>query len=272
MRMAQQNGLKDQVRRASSWRDHQRLQFEVIHNRDMTLFRSLLAIYRELVAKESTPLLRWAYANCTSEIVEHNIGPLSPYAVREGDFLSEEQALEQHKRLIKEVHNQVLGYLGLARAYRMGFFDPELLPYEKIISDKEQTIEINGRKQKVRHIHITNPERFRRYRQYRERILQMEPQNPFVYYWDASFPKKGSDFNESFELSVKAYQLGMNQLLPIDCLALIVYTAWRANRREEAEKYAKELRRWVAQAPKSAYVTVLPKRGLQCPLIDDLTR
>lgn len=272
MRMAQQNSLKDQVRRASSWRDHQRLQFEVIHNRDMTLFKSLLATYRELVAKESTPLLRWAYANCTSEIVEHSIGHLSPYAIKDGDYLTEEQVINLHKQLIKEFPNQVLGYLGLARAYRMGFFDLELLPYEKIISDKEQTIEVNGRKQKVRHIHSTNPEQFRRYRQYRERILQIEPQNPFVYYWDASFPKKGSDFNESFELGVRAYQLGMNQLLPIDCLALIVYTAWRANRREEAEKYAKELRRWAALAPNSAYVRVARERWQMCPLIKNIPR
>ncbi len=64
----------------------------------------------------------------------------------------------------------------------------------------------------------------------------------------------------------------MSQLLPVDCLVLIVYSAWNAGRREEAEKYAKELRRWVAQAPKSAYVTVLPNRGQRCPLIDDLTR
>jgi hypothetical protein len=270
--MAQQNSLSERVRRASSWRDHQRLQFEVIHNRDMTLFKSLLAVYRELVAKESTPLLRWAYANCTSEIFEHDIGPLSPYALRKGDFLSEEQALEQHKRLIKEVPNQVLGYLGLARAYKAGFWDPELKPYEKVLVDKYETVEINGQKLRVRRIHLTNPEEFRRYRLYRERILQIEPGNPFVYYWDALTFLYKAEFNKAFDTALKAYQLGMSQLLPVDCLALIVYSAWSAGRREEAEKYAKELRRWVAQAPKSAYVTVLPKRWQQCPLIDDLTR
>lgn len=274
MRIMKPNGLDARVRRAGSWQEHQRLQFEVIHNQDTSLLKSLLATYRENLAKEPTPLLRWAYANCSSEILEHNIGSFSPYAIKRGDYLSEEQVIEQHKQLIKKFPTQVLGYLGLARAYKAGFFDVELLPYEKIITDKYETVVINGRKQQTRVIHAKNPEQLRRYRQYRERILQMEPNNPFVYYWDAlsQLRKRAPDLNKAIEVAVKAYQLGMNELHPIDCLAVIVYSAWRANRREEAEKYAKELRRWAALAPNSAYVRAARERWQVCPLIKNIPR
>ncbi|GIV05248.1 MAG: hypothetical protein KatS3mg016_0823 [Fimbriimonadales bacterium] len=258
--------LMERIRAARKWQDHQRLLFLVIHNKDTTLLKSLLGTYREAIAERPTPLLRWAYANCTCEIYEHNIHSLAEYAVKEErDFLKEEKVVEINKGLIKELPNQVIGYLGLARAYGGAFHDPELAKYYTVKSEGYTTIKVNGRTERIKKIVADNPERRRRYYSLLEKVRELEPNNPFVPFWQARSMRSDGKASDGYELAVKAYNLGMKQLSPIMCLSLVVWFAWKANIREAA-RYSEELRNWVLQAPKSAYALGL-KYWNSCPLI-----
>lgn len=258
--------LMEHIRTAKRWQDHQRLLFLVIHNKDTTLLKSLLKAYREAIEEQPTPLLRWAYANCTCEIRELNISSGGEYAVKEErDYLKEEKVVEINKGLIKELPNQVIGYLGLARAYSNAFTDPELVKYYVVIKEGYDTIKVNGRTERIRRIVADNPERRRRYRLLREKVQALEPNNPFVPFWRARGLPSDRKAIEGYELAVKAYNLGMKQLSPIACLTLVVWFAWEANI-PEAARYGEELRKWVVQAPKSAYALGL-KHWDRCPLI-----
>lgn len=274
--------LRERVLKATNWQEHQRLLFDAIHNQDRTVLGLLLTIYRESVKNHPSLLLRWAYANCSIEIGNNNINALKEleYKLDKLAFdadLSESKVIDEYKKLIREAPKQVLGYLGLARAYRSGFMDSELAGYTVIEEDKEIIIEVNGKKQKVRYIRAgPNPERWRRISLLEKQIAQIEPQNPFLFYWNAEDLYWNAedlvDFTKGFELIVKAYQLGMKQFYPIPCLMYIIWFAWKANRREDMERYGEELRRWMAQAPRSAYSHNARLILSRCPVVNTLPR
>lgn len=272
----EQGTLMERIRAAKRWQDHQHILFLSVHNKDTTLLKSLLKAYREAIKEQSTPLLRWAYANCTCEIRQQNIFSTGPYAVKEGtDYLKEEEVVEINKKLIKEFPNQVLGYLGLARAYGAAFHDPELDKYYIVKSEGFVTIKVNGRTERVRKIVGDNPERRRRYSSLCEKVQALEPNNPFIHFWRAGWllsryvDGEVIDFVKGYELAMRAYNIGMKYLSPIVCLRLALWFGWKANIRG-IERYSEELRKWVLQAPKSAYALEL--KHWDCPLIKNAIR
>ncbi len=180
-----QQTLTVRLNRASRWQEHQRLVFEAIHNSDTSLLKSLLRAYRESLQNRSTLLLRWGFANCTCEIYNHNITSEDIYQLKRGDYLEEQEVVKENKQLTREAPALILGYLGLARAYSLAFIDPDLNQYYKIIKEESKTIKINGKEQKIIVSEGINPERIRRYRELCNKILRMDPENPFVHYWNA---------------------------------------------------------------------------------------
>lgn len=268
--------LLNRLRDAKTWRDHQCLLFESIHTPDTTLLKSLLVFYRERLNKQPTPLLRWAYANCTCEISslfnavivesgtsahqDTNRKYYRKYHLESGDYLKEQDAVAEFKRVTKEAPTQVIGYLGLARAYSMSFQDEELLRYTKAVKKERVTVKDvkTGKPIQAWSTVATNPEMEKRYRLLLEKIKKIDPENPFIYFWEAGammgayvHDRKAIDFSKGFELCDKAYRLGMEQLSPTHVLGRALWFACKANRKADVERYAKELRQFIAKAPES---------------------
>ncbi|MCS6919158.1 MAG: hypothetical protein NZM28_05270 [Fimbriimonadales bacterium] len=271
--------LRTRLSSARRWQDHQQIQFEAIHNNDFAVFSILLKVYRVLLDERPTPLLRWAYANCTSEISEHNIHSQKEYSLQTNEFMTEEDAVLAYKRLIQEEPRQVIGYLGLARAYRASFPDEELASHYRILEEKEITIVDNGKPRRIRSVVADNPERRRRYLALRDKVLEIEPNNPFLPYWRAdglvtALVTRGEkvDLTQGLNWAVRAYESGLKTLYPIVCLGLIAWLAWKTGRTAEMNRYGEELVKRVEHAPRSAYSIYVARAYSDCPVIKRLLR
>jgi len=299
--------IPDRVQKAARWQDHERLCFEVFHWCPQTGIRVLAAAYRAELTKSPTPLMRWAFADLTMALVYYNSfldGRLfleyRTYGIKRSDFWDEPQIFEELRRVVKEAPKNVMGYLGLARAYGAALRDPEIAKYEKIVGESETTIEINGRQQRVKVLEGYNPERRRRYRYYIGKVREIDPQNPylpwrqigelerylvsdhrhpeleFYVFYDAKYLKSLTTQEirlECLKLAKAAYERGLAYNSPISALGEIVYQAWLAGRQEEAKQWGEKLKTWIAQSRESLYIPWLRKMyGHSCPYILELLR
>ncbi len=252
------NEIQRRVRQAKSWQDHARLLFEVLHSPAKEDIQHLTRLYRAELLRSPSPLMRWAYANATIEVNLYNINLNPEYGIRRQDFLSEQQVFDELRRVVNEAPKSVMGYLGLASAYVKGLQDEQILKYQQVVNDRRETFEINGRKERMRVIEVKNPERWRRYRSYRDKVRELDPHNPYLSYWEADFLYtylgtgkigRSSAYYESVQklsrveialeglrLSKLSYENGFKVFSPIVALGSIIYFAWRAGRQDEAKR------------------------------------
>lgn len=291
--------IRSRIRKATRWQDHARLLFEVLHTPAKEDIQILASLYRAELKTAPSPLIRWAYANASIETRDCNINENPAYGIRPSDFWSDEQIFDELRLVTKEAPKEVMGYLGLARAYRNGLMDAQIVEYYKVLKDEERIVEINGRKQQVRYLKVTNPERKRRFRYYEEQVRKLDPLNPYLSYWKAdrlysdlcvvmgnsglNYPphevealkKRGkvAIAREGLALSKQAYENGFRYFSPIVALGIIIAFAWHAERQGEAKQWGDELKPWIAQNRESPYVAWLRMAyGHRCPYILELIR
>lgn len=291
--------IRSRILKAARWQDHARLLFEVLHTPAKEDIQILASLYRAELKTAPSPLIRWAYANALIEIRDYNINANPAYGIHPRDFWSEEQVFDELRLVIKEAPKEVMGYLGLARAYRNGLMDAQITKYFKVLKDEERIVEIDGRKQRVRYLKVTNPECKRRSRYYAEQVRKLDPLNPYLSYWkadklycDLSVVMGNSDLGypphevealkkrgkvaiarEGLVISKQAYENGFRYFSPIVALGSIIAFAWNAEQHGEAKQWGDVLKPWIAQNRESPYVAWLRMAyGHLCPYILELIR
>ncbi len=293
------NEIQKRIREAKSWQDHARLLFEVLHSPAKEDIQHLSKIYRAELLRSPSPLIRWAYANATIEVIRYaslyDIDRLPKYGFRPQDFLSEPQVFEELRRVVQEAPKSVMGYLGLASAYGAGLIDEQIVGYAQVTGEREGTAVINGRETRIRIMTIENPERRRRIRYNQDKVRALDPNNPYLRYWEArclyrylgtgeitpesacyKTVKKLSREEialEGLRLSKLAYENGFKFFSPIEALGIIIYFACQAQRQDEVKRWGEVLKPWIAQSRASPYVVWLRLAyGHSCPYLRELAR
>lgn len=290
------NDIRRCIRQATRWQDHARLLFEVLHSPAPEDIQILTSLYRAELAKAPSPPIRWAYANATIEVNLYNINMNKVYGIRHEDFWSESQVFVELRRVVKEAPQKVMGYMSLAAAYKAGLIDEEIVMYYKETGGHWGTVVIDGRKERVWVREVTNPERWRRFRFYRDKVRHIDPLNPYLSYWDAETlysywvsgqVSRSSSYDEGtlkrlskkevalagLKRSREAYENGFKHFSPIVALGSMIYFAWCADRQVEAREYGDRLKPWIVQNHESPYVNWLRMAyGHSCPYILELTR
>lgn len=291
---------RQRVRKASRWQDHARLVFEALHTTALARNTRLLArAYKAQVNRNPSSLIRWGYAYATIEtytIVSNTVRSREAIDLR--DFWTHQQVFDELRKIVNDAPNEAMGYLGLALAYGRRMFDDQIAAYWQRVG--EETVEVirGGKKERENILVYTNPERWRRFRQNWTKLRSLEPNNPYLSSWQAydirHFIVLGKviephslvyDFNklkslsqqdlaeEGYRLVRKAYEDGFKFFSPVIALGDMVYFAWLANRRAEAQRWGEQLREWITQNSNSPYVEYLQIRyASECDLIREFTR
>ncbi|GIV09697.1 MAG: hypothetical protein KatS3mg020_0634 [Fimbriimonadales bacterium] len=294
--------IRERVRRARRWQEHSRLVYEVLHSSAKEDFQYLVDVYRETLQQTPTPLVRWAFADLGMEIRSYNINRSDKYgitleAVRK--LWDTPRSFEELRRVVRESPHSVIGYMGLARAYRtLPGNDPEIAKYERVIGERTIIVEIDGKKIPQKAIEVDNPEQSRRYRMYMDKVKALDPLNPYLSYWEAdrlyaylggykrvvenllhyteqqlAKLSKEAIALEGLKHAKAAYENGFKEFSPIVALGSIIHFAYLANRQNEMKRWGEVLKPLINENPQSPYVAWLRAAySHSCPYIKMLTR
>lgn len=292
--------IRERVRRARRWQEHSRLVYEVLHSPAEDDLHHLFVAYRESLQQTPTPLVRWAFANLVVEICTYdNYIKSEKYSFvslfKEGYVTN---VFDELRRVVRESPKSVFGYIGLVRAYASLAEDPEIRKYEQVLGERTIIVEIDGKKIPQKLIETDNPERWRRYRMYMNKVKSLDPHNPYLSYWEAGnlyyylggFKDVTEDFLyyteqqlarlskeaialEGLKHAKAAYENGFKEFSPIVALGCIIHFAYRANRQNEMKRWGEVLKPLINENPQSPYVAWLRAAySHSCPYIKMLTR
>lgn len=293
-----EGAIRQRMRKASRWQDHARLIFEVVHSPTIIEdARTLVQLYKAQMMQNASPLARWGYAYTAIEIYKNDLlDDVRLYVAIFQNYLTQQLVFDELRKVVNQMPNAGMGYLGLALAYESSMLDEQISHHREKVDEVWTTMRRGGKEERVKIPVHHNPEAVRRFHQNVSKLRSLEPNNPYLSHWqvqgihyhleigrmgryryvyDAEKLKglKRQDIaEEGYRLAKKAYEDGFKYFSPVVGLGEIVNFAWLAGRRAEARQWGEQLEPWIAQNPRSPYVERIKQMYSHgCPLIRDVT-